>query len=334
MRILVAGASGALGTALSLRLIMNGVDVVGIDETSAGNDLPMKKARLQRLGIQCDTPDELPYDKAMSSAAFSNFVFIRTDIAKEKTLKKIFRTFKINKVAYLDNETLDLQSPLAAIQRDYIGFLNILENCRLQNIRHIVYNSSIAVYGKCDIVPTPESAVSDKPSDLFGAAKKANELSAYAYSKEYGISTAGMRFSYIYGPYVNSDSAVMLYPDIVPFDTESMLDFIHIDDAAEAIILALNKVIIEHNPSIKQIPARTYNVGSGVPVKFSTFMSVAKKFGLTPNCNDQQPEHIHLYADMSKIRQELQFSPSISFDDGMNDFFEWRNSSKNPLNRP
>ncbi len=340
MRILVVGTAGFLGSALALRLIMRGDNVVGIDNISNDYDTKLRLKRLNRLGYNFDEASEIPTDKPLQSNLFKNFSYYRTDATKVKSLQKIFDAYKFDKVAFLVNspETFAEYSSTAYFKNDNAAFLNIIEQCNIKNIRHFVYASCGSVYGKNDIVPTSEFCRTENPVCMLGVSRKTMEMTAVLYSTKYGISTIGLRYFSIYGPYSNPDTAPMKI--MHQFTNNEILeiqspywDFIYIDDAIMATLLALDKVLIE-SECANNIPAKIFNVASGKPVFpteiLRTLKNINKNIEYTHK-EEQIGNQNFLYADISKIKEELNFNPTTSIEVGFQKFSEWYFSDNNPL---
>ncbi len=196
MKILVTGAAGFIGMTTSLRLLARGDQVVGLDNLNDYYEVSLKEARLARL------------------TSHSNFRFVKLDVADRAGMDKLFADEKFDKVIHLAAQAgvrYSLQNPHAYIESNIVGFTNILEGCRHNEVQHLVYASSSSVYGGNTKMPFSEHDSVDHPVSLYAATKKANELMAHTYSHLYGLPTTGLRFFTVYGPWGRPDMALFLF---------------------------------------------------------------------------------------------------------------------------
>jgi len=196
MRVLVTGAAGFIGSALSLRLLARGDEVLGVDNLNDYYDVALKQARLDRL-----TPHP-------------NFKFTKVSIEDRPALEKAFHAFRPQRVVNLAAQAgvrYSLENPYAYVEANLVGFINILEACRHGKVEHLVYASSSSVYGANRKLPFSVQDPVDHPVSLYAATKKANELMAHTYSHLYGLPTTGLRFFTVYGPWGRPDMALFLF---------------------------------------------------------------------------------------------------------------------------
>ncbi|MCU8647625.1 SDR family NAD(P)-dependent oxidoreductase, partial [Escherichia coli] len=261
MKFLVTGAAGFIGFYVSKRLLAAGHQVVGIDNLNDYYDVNLKQARL----------DLLKHD---------NFSFYKIDLADREKMAALFAEERFDRVINLAAQAgvrYSLENPNAYADANLIGFLNILEGCRHNNVQHLLYASSSSVYGMNRKMPFSTDDSVDHPVSLYAATKKANELMAHTYSHLYGLPTTGLRFFTVYGPWGRPDMALFKFTkamlegksiDVYNFG-KMKRDFTYIDDIAEAII-RLQDVIPEKDPqwavetgspATSSAPYRVYNIG-------------------------------------------------------------------------
>ena len=243
MTILVTGAAGFIGFHLCNSLLKDGEKVIGFDNLNDYYDPELKKARLNILS---------KFDKNI-------FTFIKGNLEDKELIKNIFFREKPKVVINLAAQAgvrYSLENPHSYIDSNIIGFMNILEECRHNNIQHLIYASSSSVYGGNKKMPFCESHNVDHPISLYAASKKANELMAHTYSHLYGIPSTGLRFFTVYGPWGRPDMALFLFTKSIIENKkikvfnhgEMMRDFTFVDDIIESI-----KRLIKKPPKIKAI---------------------------------------------------------------------------------
>lgn len=346
MKILVTGAAGFIGSKLAYRLAQRGEEVVGLDNMNDYYDIRLKLGRLAECGIT--TSSRRFIDGALhNSKLFPNYRFIRMDLADRGQMEKFFEEEKFQVVVNLAAQAgvrYSITNPYAYLDSNLVGFMNILECCRNNNIEYLVYASSSSVYGLNEKVPFSEDDVVDNPVSLYAATKKSNELMAHAYSKLYGLPTTGLRFFTVYGPWGRPDMAPMLFATAISkgepikvFNNGNLSrDFTYIDDIVEGTIQVIyNRPVAETLPN--KVPWRIFNIGCSKPVQLMDFINEienalgveAKKIFLPM----QQGDVLQTYADTSKLEKEVGYKPSTSLHDGIVKFIDWFKSDKNPLPR-
>ena len=339
MKILVTGAAGFIGSRLMFQLASRGDEVVGIDSINDYYDVRLKYGRLSECGFK------EPYKEGESkeSTLLGGCRFIKMSIDDKPSVDKLFKEEAFDKVVNLAAQAgvrYSITNPYAYLQSNLVGFLNILEACRHNGVRHLVYASSSSVYGLNTKVPYSEADKTDAPVSLYAATKKSNELMAHAYCKLYGISMTGLRFFTVYGPWGRPDMAPMLFAKAIStgetikvFNGGDMIrDFTYIDDIVEGTIGAIDH---EPAPDANGLKYRVYNIGCSNPVRLMDFISElegalgteAKKEFLP-----MQPGDVYqTNADTSLLEKEIGYKPHTTLHDGIVRFVEWYNSEKNPI---
>ena len=329
MTILVTGSAGFIGFHLSQRLLLNGEKVIGIDNLNDYYDPNLKKARLEILN------------------AYKNlFTFKKSKLEDKEVLKNIFLKYKPEIVVNLAAQAgvrYSLQNPYSYIDSNIVGFLNLLEECRRNNIKHLVYASSSSVYGGNTQMPFIESQNVDHPISLYAASKKANELMAHSYSHLFDIPTTGLRFFTVYGPWGRPDMALFLFtkniinnkPIKIFNNGEMIRDFTYIDDIVESIIRVIqkppkkdnNSSLENHKPDKSWAPYRIFNIGNSNPTPLMDFISsLEKKLGkkAIKQYLPIQPGDVPITeSDTRSLEKWIDFKPSTSVDLGISKFVDW-----------
>lgn len=321
MKILVTGAAGFIGSKLMCSLSKRGDEVVGVDNFNDYYDVRLKYARVREFGLEV----------------------LKLDIADKPALDALFARERFDKVVNLAAQAgvrYSISHPYDYLSSNLSGFLNILEACRNNKVKHLVYASSSSVYGLNAKVPFSEKDKVDAPVSLYAATKLSNELMAHAYCMLYGISMTGLRFFTVYGPWGRPDMAPMLFASAIRngepikvFNNGDLIrDFTYIDDIVDGTIRC-----IDQDPSLDEngLPYRIYNIGCSSPVKLMAFISTlenamgreAKKEYLPMQLGDVY----QTYADTSLLAAETGYRPHITINEGVERFIAWYNSEKNPL---
>ena len=339
MKILVTGAAGFIGSRLMFQLASRGDEVVGIDSINDYYDVRLKFGRLSECGFK------EPYKEGESkeSTLLGGCRFIKMSIDDKPSVDKLFKEEAFDKVVNLAAQAgvrYSITNPYAYLQSNLVGFLNILEACRHNGVRHLVYASSSSVYGLNTKVPYSEADKTDAPVSLYAATKKSNELMAHAYCKLYGISMTGLRFFTVYGPWGRPDMAPMLFAKAISagetikvFNGGDMIrDFTYIDDIVEGTIGAIDH---EPAPDANGLKYRVYNIGCSNPVRLMDFISELEgAFGVEAKKEflPMQPGDVYqTNADTSLLEKEIGYKPHTTLHDGIGRFVEWYNSEKNPI---
>lgn len=328
MRILITGTAGFIGSSLSIQLLERGDEVVGVDNVNDYYDPSLKEARLARL------------------KAYPNFTEVRISIEDRESMEKVFRQYKPQRVVNLAAQAgvrYSLENPHAYIDANIVGFTNILEGCRHNEVEHLVYASSSSVYGANESMPFSVHDNVDHPVSLYAASKKANELMAHTYSHLYQLPTAGLRFFTVYGPWGRPDMALFMFTRNIiegkPIDVfnygKHQRDFTYIDDIVEGVKRTLDKVA-EPNPewngkkpdsATSKAPYRLYNIGSNNPCELLRYIEiiedcVGKK--AEKNLLPLQPgDVVATYADVDALIKDVDYQPSTPIEQGVENFVKW-----------
>ncbi|MBN8727808.1 MAG: NAD-dependent epimerase [Xanthomonadales bacterium] len=328
MRVLVTGAAGFIGAALSERLLARGDEVLGYDNVNPYYDPALKEARLARLAPQ------------------PGFRCVRAALEDRAALEKAFAGFRPERVVNLAAQAgvrYSIENPHAYVDSNLVGFINILEACRHGGVEHLVYASSSSVYGANRKLPFSVQDSVDHPVSLYAATKKANELMAHTYSHLYGLSTTGLRFFTVYGPWGRPDMALFLFTRRIlagePIEVfnhgRHTRDFTYIDDIVEGVIRTLDRVPgadpafdpLRPNPATSSAPYRVYNIGNSHPVELSRYIEVIE------DCLDRRAEKILLplqpgdvpdtAADVEELMRDTGYAPSTPVEEGVRRFVAW-----------
>lgn len=343
MRVLVTGTAGFIGYHLAKFLLERGDEVIGIDNLNDYYDVNLKYARLEESGIDRTA---LEYGKRIQSRRFRNYEFIRLDLTDHAKLKKVFKTFRFDAVCNLAAQAgvrYSLTNPKAYVDANLVGFVNLLECCRLHEIRHLVYASSSSVYGLQKTMPFSTSQEASHPVSLYAASKKCNELMAHAYSHLYQIPTTGLRFFTVYGPWGRPDMALFLFTKAIlenrPIDVYNNgsmgRDFTYIDDIVDGIARVIDRPAIGDqswnpqipDPACSSAPYQLYNIGRGKSVELMEFIGhIEKKLEkkAIKNLMPMQSGDVeHTWADISALSRRMNYQPKTSVQEGIGHFVEW-----------
>ena len=329
--ILVTGAAGFIGYAVSQSLLRRGANVVGLDNLNDYYDVRLKEARLQQLR---NNP---------------RFSFARLDIASRQDVAEIFKSTKFEAVVHLAAQAgvrYAMENPHAYADANLVGFVNIIEGCRQSEVRHLVYASSSSVYGANVKLPFSEDDSVDHPISLYAATKKANELIAHTYAHLYGLPCTGLRFFTVYGPWGRPDMALFKFtkgilagePIPVYNRGDMVRDFTYVDDIVEGVVRVIDRPAtpderfdpLSPRPATSQAPYRVYNIGNNRPVKLMRYIEVieqcvGKKAKL--DLLGMQPGDVPAtVADVSALQQAVEFRPDTPVEVGVPKFVEWYRS--------
>jgi len=336
LKILVTGAAGFIGSALCIRLLQRGDDVIGVDNLNDYYDVQLKQARLNRL---------LDYTK---------FTFKKLDIANQVEVQQLFQEQGVSKVMHLAAQAgvrYSITHPDTYINSNIVGFMNILEGCRHHKVEHFAYASSSSIYGANTRMPFSIHDNVDHPVSLYAATKKANELMAHTYSHLYQLPTTGLRFFTVYGPWGRPDmSAFMFTKNIIegkPIDVfnygNHRRDFTYIDDIIEGVIRVVDKPALANqewsgdqpDPGTSKAPYRIYNIGNNTPVSLLTFIETLERCigkEAIKHFLPMQPGDIpDTYADVTDLQKEFNYKPATQLREGLGHFVEWYKDFYKPL---
>ncbi|WP_019626610.1 NAD-dependent epimerase [Thioalkalivibrio sp. ALJT] len=328
MKVLVTGAAGFIGSALSLRLLERGDDVIGVDSLNDYYDVSLKQARLARTR---DDP---------------NYTDLREDIADRAAMERVFREHRPERVVNLAAQAgvrYSLENPAAYVDTNLVGFGNILEGCRHNGVEHLVYASSSSVYGANTTMPFSVHDNVDHPLSLYAASKKANELMAHTYSHLYDLPVTGLRFFTVYGPWGRPDMALFMFTKKIlagePIDVfnygHHRRDFTYIDDIVEGVIRTLDHVAPRNSDwdgaapdsATSAAPYRLYNIGNHEPVELMRYIEVLEDClgrKAEKNLLPLQPGDVpDTYADVEALRVDVGYAPATAVEDGIARFVEW-----------
>jgi len=334
--ILITGAAGFIGSAISKRLIERGENVIGIDNMNDYYDINLKKSRLEHI-------------KNTENNSDGKWQFFNCSIENKKELDKISDLFTptiVLNFAAQAGVRYSIDNPSKYINTNLLGFGNILEFCRTKNVKNFIYASSSSVYGGNKNLPFKESQSVDHPISLYAATKKANEVMAHSYSHLFQIPSIGLRFFTVYGPWGRPDMAPMIFAKsilqkepISVFNYGNMFrDFTYIDDVVNAIESCCDKPAIKNknfafldpNPADSFAPHMIFNVGSNKPISLLEFIEKLEKefqFKAIKDLKPIQPGDVEkTYADIDKIKNWCNYVPKTNFDDGIHNFANWYKS--------
>jgi nucleoside-diphosphate-sugar epimerase len=333
--ILVTGAAGFIGSYLAERLLREYADttVIGIDSITDYYDVSLKHQRLERL-----------------NAYGERFVFVHDSIANKDAVDEIFSKYHPAVVVNLAAQAgvrYSITNPDAYIESNLIGFYNILEACRHNEVEHLVYASSSSVYGSNKKIPYSTDDKVDNPVSLYAATKKSNELMAHAYSKLYNIPSTGLRFFTVYGPAGRPDMAYFGFTNkLVNGETIKIFnygnckrDFTYVDDIVEGVLRVMQHAPEKRNgeDGLPEPPYKVYNIGNNSPENLLDFVTILQeeliRAGVLPADYDfeahkelvpMQPGDVPVtYADTTPLEQDFGFKPSTPLRIGLRRFAEW-----------
>ncbi|MDD4555383.1 MAG: NAD-dependent epimerase [Bacteroidales bacterium] len=328
MRLIITGVAGFIGMHVAKRLLDRGDEVMGIDNLNDYYDVSLKEARLSCL------------------LHYTAFRFFRIDISDSEAIYNIFQEYKPNKVIHLAAQVgvrYSVKNPLAFINSNLVGFINILEGCRNSLVEHLVYASSSSVYGGNTKLPFSEHDNVDHPVSLYAATKKSNELMAHSYSHLYGLPTTGLRFFTVYGPWGRPDMALFLFTKAIlenrsidVFNHGKMIrDFTYIDDIVEGVVRIFDRPATPQpgfdpanpDPAISFAPYRIFNIGNNRPVQLIEYIEALEdalgQKSIQTLLPIQPGDVLATEADISGLLEWVNFKPGTSVRDGIKKFVEW-----------
>lgn len=324
--LLVTGTAGFIGFHVAQRLLAAGRKVVGLDIVNDYYDPRMKEARLEILKRD------------------PGFRFVKLDLTDRAGMKALFAEYRFPEVVHLAAQAgvrYSLDHPHAYVDANLEGFINVLEGCRHNACRHLLFASSSSVYGSNTKLPFSVRDNVDHPISLYAASKKANELMAHAYSHLYGIPATGLRFFTVYGPWGRPDMAMFIFANAILSGTPIKLfnngnmrrDFTYVDDVAEAIMRLIgrppqgNQGSVAPDPSSSKAPWKIYNIGNHTPEELSRVVSLLEeKLGRTATKEllPMQPGDVPAtYADIDDLARDIGFKPATTIEDGIGRFVNW-----------
>lgn len=343
LRILVTGAAGFIGSTVCKQLLSQGHTVVGLDNINDYYTPDLKFGRLSLLGINNESVEWYKFAK---SSTYENFNFIRMNLEDTQAMQMLFANGNYDTVINLAAQAgvrYSIKNPGAYIVSNVDGFINVLEGCRHNSVKHFIYASSSSVYGLNGKVPFSEHDGIAHPVSLYAATKKSNELMAHAYSKLYNLPTTGLRFFTVYGPWGRPDMSPFLFIDsilhdrpIKVFNNGDMLrDFTYIDDIVEGVVRIVDIIPKGNNewnetnpdPATSPAPYRIYNIGNQQPTKLMDYIKcIEKAIGREAKKEflPMQPGDVYqTYADSSALCKITGFKPCTPLQQGIDRTVEW-----------
>lgn len=327
MKYLVTGAAGFIGSAVVEQLTAKGHHVVGVDNLNDYYDIALKQARVVRI-------------------QHVNFKLIHLDIADRDGVANLFEAEQFDQVIHLAAQAgvrYSIENPHAYADSNLVGHLNILEGCRNNKVKHLVYASSSSVYGLNAKTPFATTDSVDHPVSLYAATKKSNELMAHSYSHLYEIPTTGLRFFTVYGSWGRPDMAPFIFTKkILDGDTidinnngDMWRDFTHVNDIVEGVVRIADVLPTRNNdwtvesgsPSTSSAPYSVYNIGHGSPINLMEFIkAIEDELGVEAkkNFREMQPGDVYqTYADTQDLFAAIGYTPKIDVKLGVSEFVSW-----------
>ncbi|WP_243439419.1 NAD-dependent epimerase [Fundidesulfovibrio soli] len=328
MKFLITGAAGFIGFHLSRRLLGMGHTVVGLDNLNPYYSVALKKDRLKILQQS------------------EQFTFVKADLSDQEAISSLFSTNQFTHVVNLAAQAgvrYSLENPMAYVQSNIVGFTNLLEGCRHNNVKHFVFASSSSVYGLNTNMPFSVHNNVDHPISLYAASKKSNELMAHSYSYLYGLPCTGLRFFTVYGPWGRPDMALFLFTKAILEDQPIQVfnhgkmrrDFTYIDDIVEGVVRVTQHIPTANpkwdsnnpDPGTSVCPYKIYNIGNNNIVELSAYIEAiekalgkqAKKIMLPMQPGDVPAT----FANVDDLIEDVDFRPSTSIEYGISRFIEW-----------
>ena len=325
---LITGSAGFIGSALTLRLLESGHTVVGIDNHNDYYDPDIKEARLAR------------------HANHPNYTHLRIDLVDRQAINAAFATHRPQRVVNLAAQAgvrYSIENPMAYTDSNIVGLATILESCRHNDVKHLVYASSSSVYGANTAIPFSIHQNVDHPLSLYAASKKTNELMAHTYSHLYGLPTTGLRFFTVYGPWGRPDMALFKFTKAIlegkPIQVfnygKHRRDFTYVDDIVEGVIRTLDRPAPINpqwdsnfpDPGTSLAPWRVYNIGNSNPMELMDYIGAIEKVlgkiaikELLPLQPGDVPD---TYANVDDLVEQFHYKPTTTVLNGIQQFVDW-----------
>ena len=328
MNVLVTGCAGFIGFFASQKLLTRGDHVVGIDNLNAYYDVRLKMDRLVQL------------------QAKHAFRFEQIDVADRDAVAHLFEHERFDAVLHLAAQAgvrYSLVNPSAYTHSNLEGFANVIEACRRNGVKHLVYASSSSVYGGNRKLPFAETDAVDHPVSFYAATKKANELTAHSYSHLFGLPTTGLRYFTVYGPWGRPDMSPMLFARAImegrPIEVfnhgDMTRDFTYVDDIVEGTIRVLDRpatpdlAFDPHSPdaATSDAPWRVFNIGNHQSVNLLTYIETLERMLGKSTEKIMRPmqdgDVKDTYADTTRLQAATGFAPATTLDEGLARFAAW-----------
>lgn len=327
MKYLVTGVAGFIGASVVERLCAQGDTVIGIDNINDYYDISLKHSRLKLIQNKY-------------------FTFINIDLSNSIKIKSLFEEYKFDRVIHLAAQAgvrYSIENPMAYADSNLLGYLNVLEGCRKNSVKHLVYASSSSVYGLNSKVPFSTSDTVDHPVSLYAATKKSNELMSHSYSHLYDLPTTGLRFFTVYGPWGRPDMAPYIFTKKILAgekidinnNGDMWRDFTYIDDIVEGVVRISDVIptrdenwsVEEGTPSSSSAPYSVYNIGHGSPINLMKFIeAIENELGIVAKKNFrgmQAGDVYQTYADTQDLFDVIGYKPQVGINDGVAKLVTW-----------